>query len=100
MELKITHRKTQTFEKDLGEDDRGRSMVVNLNFRHWTIDCGQDVRPMLLERSFSWYNCHILPVEGSDLEATLAEMTGGKLPGLHGIRKVSDDGHEIEFCWR
>lgn len=101
MKLEITSRKTKEFEKDLGEDDSGRPMITTLRFRHWTVRSDEDLRPHITEGQVSWYNCQMRPAKGSRLEDALRVLGGwDRLPGLSGIRSVSDDGLEMEFCWR
>jgi len=101
MNLKITKRRTQEFEKDLGDDDTGRPMITMLRFRHWTITSDEDLRPHITDGACSWYNCTMRPTKESALDTALRQLgKWDRLPGLSGIRSVSDDGREIEFCWR
>jgi hypothetical protein len=102
MEIKTTDQHTQEFEKDFGEDDDGRPMIGMLRFQHRTVVSDEDLRPQIVETRSSWYNCYRHPEEGSSLETALRKefFDGKRLPILSGIRSISDDGREIEFCWR
>lgn len=99
MKTEITEKRTESFEKDYGDED-GRPLIGEIHFRHWTVTSDEDMRPHLEEKSISWYNCRTRVTKESPLEESLAGHLGGRFPLLSGVRRVSDDGREIEFCWR
>jgi hypothetical protein len=97
MNIQITNRRTQESEKEF--DEPGRISIIR--FYHWTVTSDEDLRPHIYERDVSWYNCRKQPVKESPLEEALRGLFGsGRIPGLSGIRSVSEDGRTMEFCWR
>jgi hypothetical protein len=107
MELRELDHSTTTYEKDLGEDEQGRPMIVDLTFHTLTFESDIDLSEQVTDpRAGSWYSCHQNVIEGSELEKVLADRFGWtykgerRLPGLNGIRSLSDDGKTLVWCWR
>jgi hypothetical protein len=106
MQLELTKETRAVFEKDLGEDETGRPMIIDLVFRHETYESDVDIRPYLRETRGSWYSCSLKIEKDSPLMTAMQDRflekswLQGKIPMLSGVRWVSDNGKSFMFCWR
>jgi hypothetical protein len=96
--LTVTAHETEDYEKDLGEDDYGCPMIVIRTYHTMTMKADRDIRGDLTPLGINWSGCDLRAVDGSDLQATLAEHY--KQDWLYGITEVSEDGRTFTLVWR
>lgn len=99
MNLTLIDHKVSREEKDLGVDDDDRPIIVWRNFHRMFFESNYDIRPHLRYHSCSWDSCHY-SAKGDVLVQALLKYIPNKLPSLHGICDVSDDGRKFQFRWR
>ena len=96
--LTVTAHETEDFEKDLGDDEYGCPMIVIRTYHTMTMKADRDIRGDLTPIGINWSGCDLKAVEGSDLQAALAEHY--RQDFLYGIAEVSEDGRTFTLVWR
>lgn len=100
LELTIKEESFTEYEKDLGDDDEGRPMVVFRRVDHAVIECSEDVSRQVIDRRCGWFDTHLDCWPDSELDERLYELLSLSKWSMFGISSVSEDGKTLTVSWR